>query len=143
MRGDDDDTDDDDAVDGVGSRHQRRMQGGGHLADDLDADEQREYEQCDGNDDVHGLFLAFCGGTSGYDEGVVKFLVQVDAQTTVMHEVGEHVAHVAGEQVRGGVGNLAGEIRGTDDGHSPIGHLRADAGSLDVAAQGRWPHSRR
>ena len=52
-----------------------------------------------------------------------------------MHEVGEHVAHVAGEQVRGGVGNLAGEIRGTDDGHSPIGHLRADAGSLDVAAQ--------
>ena len=76
------------------------MQGGGHLADDLDADEQREYEQCDGNDDVHGLFLAFCGGTSGYDEGVVKFLVQVDAQTPVMHEVGEHVAHVAGEQVQ-------------------------------------------
>ena len=53
VRGDDDDARDDDAVDGVGARHQRGVQGGGHLADDLDADEQREDEQCDRNDDIH------------------------------------------------------------------------------------------
>ena len=33
-----------DPVDRVGRRHQRRVQGRGHLADDLDADKQRQHE---------------------------------------------------------------------------------------------------
>ena len=44
MRGDDVDARDDDAVDGVGARHQRGVQGGGHLADDL-AWELSRYER--------------------------------------------------------------------------------------------------
>src|SRR6202040_3362427 len=40
-----DGSNEDDAVDRVGPRHQRRMQDGRHLGDDLDADEDRKHEE--------------------------------------------------------------------------------------------------
>src|SRR5439155_23572459 len=43
--GDEDGADQDDAVDRVGARHERRMQDGRHLRDDLEADEDREHEE--------------------------------------------------------------------------------------------------
>src|SRR3989441_5946546 len=43
--GDEDGPDQDDAVDCVGARHERRVQDGRHLRDDLEADEDREHEE--------------------------------------------------------------------------------------------------
>ncbi len=77
----------------------------------------------------------FCLAAAGYDQGVVEFFVQVDAQLAVTHEVGEHVGHVAAQQVGCGGGHAAGEIRGADDGHAAFGDLRADGGAFDVAAK--------
>src|SRR5439155_1422492 len=43
--GDEDGADQDDAVDRVGARHERRVEDGRHLRDDLEADEDREHEE--------------------------------------------------------------------------------------------------
>lgn len=88
------------------------MQGGGHLADDLDADEQREDEQGNGNDESrHGipssLLLGLLGigsscrggGAAGNHQRVVKFFGEILAELAVTHEVHEDVGHIARKQV--------------------------------------------
>ena len=53
LAGDDDRADQDHAVDGVGARHQRRVQRRRHLGDDLEADEHGQHEDRQQADAVH------------------------------------------------------------------------------------------
>src|SRR5579864_4115757 len=57
----DDGTDDGDGVEGVGERHQRRVEQGRDVADDFEADEGCEHEYEEGVDDVgrHGVSSQF------------------------------------------------------------------------------------
>ena len=109
MRGDDNNAGDDDAVDRVRARHQRSMQGGRHLADNLNADQQREDEQSNRNNDIHCLLPFLLGflAAAGHDHGVVKLFVQIDGQLAVTYEMRKHIGHIAAQQVGCGSGNAA------------------------------------
>lgn len=96
-------------IDRVRARHQRSMQGGRHLADNLNADQQREDEQSNRNNDIHCLLPFLLGflAAAGHDHGVVKLFVQIDGQLAVTHEMRKHIGHIAAQQVGCGSGNAA------------------------------------
>ena len=113
----------DDAVDRVGLRHQRRVQGRRHLRDHLEADEGGEHEDRDLGHQVHQaaargflrslvLDLALVGEAGAGDDLVLE--VEVQLPLLVEHQL-EQVREVLGVERRGVVGHLARQVDRADD----------------------------
>lgn len=66
---------------------------------------------------------------------IVELFALPHFESAVHQEVGEDIRHVAAEQIGGGGAHLAGQIRGADDGHTAVSHLRSYLRALHVAAQ--------
>ena len=109
---DDDAAEQHDAVDGVGARHQRGVQGVGHLGDDGESDERGQDEDREVREQASGLHHA--DSSSSRDAGRGKDLVGPvgrEGALVVQHEFQQR-GDVACVELRGVLGHAGGRLSG-------------------------------
>ena len=126
--GEDDGAHHGDGIEGVGQRHQRRVQQGRDSADHLESDERRQHEYVEACDQIDVIMLPLCcGGASraaknsrtrgfttsppcGHQRFADDFVVRIDVQLAILDQVQQERGEVARVHLAGVIGNRAGQI---------------------------------